>query len=84
MTIEYHQTALASIGSSTPDLAAAAEQVNQLTEALKAGEVSKEEYVELVEDIQRQVNIQGYMAELEGMARLNTAINGLLVIAKMV
>jgi polyhydroxyalkanoate synthesis regulator phasin len=50
----------------------------------KRGEISKEEYAELVEDVQRQVNIQASMAELEAMQRLNTAINGLISIAKLV
>ena len=84
MSLEYQQSVLASLGNDQPDLAAAAAQVNQLTESLKAGEISAEEYVELVEDIQRQINIQGYMSELEGMVRLNTAINALLLIVKMV
>ena len=49
----------------------------------KAGQISRDEYVQLVEDVQRQVNIQANMAELQSMERLNTAINGLLNIAKM-
>ena len=84
MSIEYNQSLLASISSSNPDLNAAAQQVNELTEMCKRGEISKEEYVELVEDVQRQVNIQASMAELESMERLNTAINGLITIAKLV
>jgi polyhydroxyalkanoate synthesis regulator phasin len=84
MTIEYNQSLLASISSSNPDLNAAAQQINELTEMCKRGEISKEEYAELVEDVQRQVNIQANMAELEAMQRLNTAINGLISIAKLV
>ena len=84
MTIEYNQSLLASISSSNPDLNAAVQQVNELTEMCKRGEISREEYVELVEDVQRQVNIQASMAELEAMQRLNTAINGLISIAKLV
>jgi polyhydroxyalkanoate synthesis regulator phasin len=84
MTIEYNQSLLASISSSNPDLNAAVQQVNELTEMCKRGEISKEEYAELVEDVQRQVNIQASMAELEAMQRLNTAINGLISIAKLV
>jgi polyhydroxyalkanoate synthesis regulator phasin len=83
MSIEYNQSLLASISSSNPDVTAAAAQVNQLTEMCKAGQISQPEYVELVEDVQRQVNIQAQMAELEAMERLNTAINGLISIAKM-
>lgn len=84
MTIEYNQSLLASISSSNPDLNAAVQQINELTEMCKRGEVSKEEYAELIEDVQRQVNIQAKMAELEAMQRLNTAINGLISIAKLV
>lgn len=83
MSIEYHQSLLASISSSNPDINAAAGQVNQYTEMCKAGQISKEEYAELILDIQRQINIQANMAELEGMERLNTAINGLIAIARL-
>lgn len=84
MTIEYHQSLLASISSSNPDLVAAASEVNNLTELCKRGEITQEEYCELIADIQRKVNIQANMAELEAMERLNTAINGLISIAKLV
>lgn len=84
MSIEYNQSLLASISSSNPDVNAAAAQINDLTEMCKRGEISREEYVELVEDVQRQINIQAHMAELEAMERLNTAINGLITIAKLV
>ena len=83
MSIEYNQSLLASISSSNPDVTAAAQQVNELTELCKTGRISKEEYAELVLDVQRQVNIQANMAELEAMERLNTAINGLINIAKL-
>ena len=39
MTIEYHQSVLASISSQNPDVNAAAQQVNQLTEMCKAGQL---------------------------------------------
>lgn len=84
MTIEYNQSLLASISSSNPDVNAAAQEVNELTEMCKRGEISKEEYAELILDVQRKVNIQASMAELEAMERLNTAINGLVTIAKLV
>lgn len=84
MSIEYNQSLLASISSQNPDVNAAAQQVNQLTEMCKSGQISQEEYVELVADVQRQVNIQANMAELEAMETLNTAINGLIMIAKAV
>ena len=84
MTIEYNQSLLASISSSNPDINAATQQIQELTEMCKRGEISKEEYAELVLDVQRKVNIEANMAELEAMERLNTAINGLITIAKLV
>jgi polyhydroxyalkanoate synthesis regulator phasin len=83
MTIEYNQSLLASISSSNPDINAANAQINELSELLKTGQISKEEYTELVLDVQRQVNIQANMADLAAMETLNTAINGLITIAKL-
>jgi hypothetical protein len=83
MSLEYNQSLLASISSQNPDVMAAAATVNQYTEMCKQGQISKEEYAELIKDVQRQINIQASMAELEAMERLNTAINGLVNIAGM-
>lgn len=82
--IEQHQSMLASISSQNPDLNAAAQTVNQYTEMCKAGQLSREEYVQLIQDVQRQINIQSNMAELDAMETLNTAINGLIAIASNV
>jgi hypothetical protein len=84
MSIEYNQSLLASISSQNPDVNAAIHYINEYTEMCKAGTISKEEYVQLVEDIQRTVNIKASMAELESMEKLNTAINGLVSIARLV
>jgi hypothetical protein len=84
MSIEYHQSLLASISSQNPDVNEAATRVQQYTAMCVAGQISKEEYIELVKDIQRQINIQANMAELESMEKLNTAINGLINIASLV
>jgi len=84
MSIEYNQSLLASITTARADINAAASAVQQYTEMCKTGQISKEEYAELIADIQRQINIQTSMAELEAMQTLNTAINGLINIAKMV
>jgi len=83
MTIEYNQSLLSKISSQNPDITSAAAQVARYTEMCNSGELSRGEFVELVEDVQRQVNIQANMAELEAMETLNTAINGLIAIAKV-
>jgi hypothetical protein len=84
MSIEQNQQLLTEINSHNSDCNEAAKLVFQYTEMCKRGEVSKEEFVELIEDIQRQMNIRASMVELENLQRLNTAINGLINIAKMV
>jgi acyl carrier protein len=84
MTIEYNQSLLSKISSNNPDINAAAAKVNEYTELAKAGQISFSELAELIADVQSQVNIQSNMAELESMETLNTAINGLIAIAKVV
>jgi hypothetical protein len=83
MTIEYNQSLLASISSQNPDVNAAAAQVNQYTEMCKAGQLSRDEYAQLLRDIQSQINIQAAMAELDSMEKLNTAITGLITLASL-
>lgn len=83
MTIEHNQSLLSSISSHNPDLVEAAKNVQEYTELFKQGQLSKEEYADLIEDIQRQINIQHNVSELESMEKLNTAINGLINIAKL-
>jgi predicted transcriptional regulator len=84
MSIEHNQSLLASIVCNNSDINNAAATVNQITEACKAGQISKEEYAELLKDVQRQVNIESNMSELKAMEMLNTAINGLINIASLV
>jgi polyhydroxyalkanoate synthesis regulator phasin len=67
-----------------PELNQAAATVNELTNLCKEGNISKEEYAELLKDVQRKINIQQSMAELETLSKLNAAINGLLSIASAV
>jgi hypothetical protein len=81
--IHYNQSLLASISSQNPDVNAAAATVNQYTEMCKSGQLSKDEYLQLIRDVQSQINIQAAMAELDSMEKLNTAINGLIFIASV-
>jgi polyhydroxyalkanoate synthesis regulator phasin len=82
--IEYQQGILASVRTQNPMLNEAAAKVQEYTEMCKAGQISKEEYAELVLDVQRAINIQENMADLETMEKLNTAMNGLISIARVV
>lgn len=86
MSVEQHQQSLAECyhNSNDPALKAAAEQANNYTEMMKAGQISKEEYIELMEDIQRQANISNSVDHQQLLTHMNTAINGLVNLAKLV
>jgi uncharacterized protein YdcH (DUF465 family) len=81
MSVEYHQNLLTSVQSHDPEFMQAAQSINELTEMCKEGNVSPQEYTELLRDIQRKLNIKQSMSELENLSKLNTAINGLISIA---
>ncbi len=81
--IEFQQGILASVRTNNPMLNEAAATVQQYTEMCKAGQITKEEYAELVLDVQRAINIQENMSDLETLEKLNTAMNGLINIAKL-
>jgi len=82
MTIVHNQTLLANISSQNPDINAAVAKVNEYTELANSGQISLSELAELIADVQRQVNIQSNMSELDAMEKLNTVINSLIVLAK--
>lgn len=82
--IEYQQGILAGVSTPNPMLNEATQAVQQYTEMCKRNEISTDEYVELVQDIQRKINIQENMDDLATLEKINTAINGLISIAKIV
>ncbi len=57
---------------------------NAYTEELKAGNISRSEYTELLRDLQRQITITENMSQFETKQRLNTAITALITIASAV
>lgn len=83
MTIEGNQQILTEISSQNSTVMEAARTVYLYTEMCKKGQLSQEEYVELISDIQRHMNINNSMIELENLQKLNTAINGLITIARL-
>ena len=54
------------------------------TEELKAGNISRSEYADLLLDLQRQITITENMSQFETKQRLNTAITALVAIASAV
>ena len=83
MTIEYQQSLLSKISTNNPNINDAVARVNEYSELAKAGQISSDELAELIADVQRQVNIQSNMADLEAMETLNTVINGLITLSKL-
>ena len=78
---DFQQGLLMCISSTDPVIQNAANTANEYTEMLKRGELSKEEYQQLLVDIQSQIAIDENMAELDAKEKLHTAINGLISIA---
>ena len=82
-TVQQHQEELASVNSRNPDVTDAAAKVHEYTEMCMKGEISKEEYIELIKDIQRELNINQHMVEQDNLILMNTAINGLISLASL-
>ena len=81
---ELQQQLVELINSGDPVFANAAQQVNELTEQAKAGQMSSAELKEILEDMQRQLSIINEMSQLEFKEKLNTVLNGLITIAAAV
>jgi len=85
MNLDELQQQLADlVNSGDPVFAQAAQQVNELTEQAKSGQLSSAELKEILEDIQRQLSIINEMSQLEFKEKLNTVLNGLIIIATAV
>ena len=85
MNLDELQQQLADlVNSDDPVFANAAQQVNELTEQTKAGQLSSTELKEILEDMQRQLSIINEMSQLEFKEKLNTVLNGLITIASAV
>jgi len=86
MSVEQHQHALLESynGSLDPKVQESAHTANQYTEMFKAGEINKEEYIQMMEDIIRVNNINRSMDNMQVMEHMNVAINGLINLASLV
>jgi hypothetical protein len=86
MSVEQHQQALLTSyqNSQDPNVQSAAETANSYTEMFKTGQISKDEYIQLMEDIERTNNINKSVHNQQVLEYMNTAINGLINLAKLV
>jgi polyhydroxyalkanoate synthesis regulator phasin len=86
MSVEQHQEELLSNYNSSqdPSVQGAAQTANQYTELFKTGQINRDEYIALMDDIARTNNINKNMGNMEIMERMNVAINGLINLATLV
>jgi uncharacterized FlaG/YvyC family protein len=85
MTLDELQQELVELANSGNEVFAnAAQQVNELTEQAKVGQLSSAELREILEDMQRQLDIIQEMSQLAFKKKLNTILTGLITIASAV
>jgi uncharacterized protein YnzC (UPF0291/DUF896 family) len=85
MTLDELQQELVELANSGNEVFAnAAQQINELTEQAKAGQLSGAELQEILEDMQRQLDIIQEMNQLAFKKKLNTILTGLITIASAV
>jgi len=82
MTLDEIQHRLYSIAASgDPTFADFANQINQIVEQVKAGQMSPQDTAEILRDAQRQLAILDDMSALSFKETLNACITGLIMIA---
>ena len=64
-----------------PTFANAANFVGQVTTQAHQGQMSPKDLTETLQDVQRQISIIQEMSQLEFKEKLNTLINGIIMIA---
>lgn len=85
MSLDNIQTVLADIANSgDPMFAKFANDINQIVEQAKSGQMSNSEVEEIMADAQSQLAILEDMSQLAFKEKLNACINGLIMIAKAV
>jgi len=82
MDLNQLQQALADLANSgDPVFANAANNIQQMVEAAKAGQMSSAELKEILLDQQRQLSVVSEESQLQFKETLNTILNGLITIA---
>lgn len=80
--INQHLAELLNCGD--PTFANAANYITQISQQAQAGQLSTSELGEILLDVQRQLEIVQEMSQMAYKQKLNTIINGLLMLAKAV
>jgi polyhydroxyalkanoate synthesis regulator phasin len=85
MTLDNLQHGLAEIANSGDEtFSTFAQQINEIVEQAKSGQMSASEVKEILEDAQRQLAILEDMSQLALKEKLNTVITGLITLAALV
>jgi hypothetical protein len=72
------------VNSGDPIFVTFAQQINEIVEQAKAGQMTGPEAKEILEDAQRQLGILEDMSQLALKEKLNTVITGLIKLAALV
>ena len=84
MSVETYEGYLGQAYTSPdPAVKQAASDAAQYTNMFKAGQLSKEEYMQAIADLNNTARIQQSMNDLANLEMLNTAINGLITLASL-
>lgn len=84
MSVEHNQYLLGEAHTSQdPVIKQAAATANEYTELFKSGQLSKDEYQQLMADIAITARINQSMDDMARLAMLNTAITGLINLASL-
>ena len=82
MTLDQIQSQLAAMANSgDPTFAVFAQQINDIVEQAKAGQMTPHDTAEILRDAQNQLAILEDMSQLSFKETLNTCITGLIMIA---
>ena len=85
MSLDNIQSSLAEIANSgDPTFSKFAHDINMIVEQAKVGQMSNSEVAEIMADAQSQLAILEDMSQLEFKEKLNTCINGIIMIASAV
>jgi hypothetical protein len=85
MNLDQIEHSLAEIANSGDDtFANFAAQIAEVVAQAKSGQMSNEEVTEIMADAQRQLAILEEMSAMQFKEKLNTCINGLIMIARVV
>jgi polyhydroxyalkanoate synthesis regulator phasin len=84
MSVETFQGHLGqAFTSPDPAVQEAAQTANQYTEMFKQGQLSKDEYQQLMADLATSARINQSINDMANLELLNTAINGLINLASL-